>query len=73
MLIVTGEIFLWDLSVDDDPLIGGCGMGHSDSHREPVAKLQWILDPQSRGKSYKVVLDEHTFNIYAFLFLFFLS
>lgn len=51
----NGEIFLWDLSVDDDPLIGGCGMGHSDSHREPVAKLQWILDPQSRGKSYKLV------------------
>lgn len=51
----NGEIFLWDLSLDDDPLIGGCGMGHKDSHREPVAKLQWILDPQSRAKSYKLV------------------
>lgn len=35
---ILGEVLLWDLSKEDDMLIGSSGMG-SDSHREPVTKV----------------------------------
>ncbi|XP_031555481.1 WD repeat-containing protein 34-like [Actinia tenebrosa] len=50
----NGEVLLWDLSKEDDMLIGSSGMG-SDSHREPVTKVLWIIDPDSKGKKYQIL------------------
>jgi hypothetical protein len=40
--MVPGEVQLWDLSKEDDMLIGTSGMG-SDSHREPVTKVNNVV------------------------------
>ncbi|CAI9740561.1 cytoplasmic dynein 2 intermediate chain 2-like [Octopus vulgaris] len=51
----NGEIMLWDFSHDNVLLVDSYGMGDGDAHREPVAKLQWVLDPESHSKTYKLV------------------
>ena len=48
-----GEIMVWDTAKEDEPLLATSGIG-DDSHREPVAKVQWVLDPESQGKKYNV-------------------
>ena len=48
-----GEVIIWDLNKDDDMIVASSGIG-DDSHREPVCKVQWIPDPESKGKKYHV-------------------
>ncbi|XP_050396132.1 cytoplasmic dynein 2 intermediate chain 2 [Patella vulgata] len=50
----SGEVLVWDLNKEDDLLISTSGIG-DDAHREPVAKVQWILDPNSKGRSYNII------------------
>ncbi|XP_013407902.1 WD repeat-containing protein 34 [Lingula anatina] len=50
----TGEVMLWDTSKEDEMLIASSGIG-GDAHREPVSKLRWIPDPESRGKKFNIV------------------
>ncbi len=49
----VGEIIVWDLNREDDLVIASSGIG-DDSHREPVCKVQWIPDPESKDKKYNV-------------------
>jgi hypothetical protein len=53
----SGEILVWNFSREDDMLVASSGIG-DDSHREPVSKVQWISDPDSKGKKYDVSLGE---------------
>ena len=48
-----GEVIIWDLNKEDDMIVASSGIG-DDSHREPVCKVQWIPDPESKGKKYHV-------------------
>ncbi|KXJ25340.1 WD repeat-containing protein 34 [Exaiptasia diaphana] len=48
----NGEVQVWDLSKEDDLLIGTSGLGN-ESHREPVTKVMWISDAASKGKKYQ--------------------
>ncbi|EDO43231.1 predicted protein [Nematostella vectensis] len=50
----NGEVHLWDLSCEDEMLVASSGMGN-DSHREPVNKIMWLLDPDSKGKKYQIL------------------
>lgn len=50
----SGEVLVWDVSRDDDLLVASSGVGN-DSHREPVSKLQWVVDSESKGKKYNLV------------------
>ncbi|GAB1608181.1 hypothetical protein Ahia01_001102300 [Argonauta hians] len=50
----NGEIMLWDFSPNDVLLLDTCSIGDDHSHREPVAKLQWVVDP-SNAKLYNLV------------------
>ena len=52
-LIHTGEVMVWDTGREDEALVATSGIG-DDSHREPVSKVQWVLDPDSNGKKYNV-------------------
>ena len=61
MIFATGEVIIWDLNKEDDMVVASSGIG-DDSHREPVCKVQWIPDPESKGKKYHV----STFHIYEF-------
>lgn len=51
--MLLGEVIIWDTGRDDDQIIATSGIG-DDSHREPVGKVQWVLDPDSTGKKYNV-------------------
>ena len=49
-----GEVMVWDLSKEEDALIASSGIG-DDSHREPVSKVHWIPDTESKsGQKYNV-------------------
>jgi WD40 repeat protein len=50
----NGEVIVWDTGRTDDFLIATSGIG-DDSHREPVAKLEWVIDPDSKGQKYHLV------------------
>lgn len=50
----NGEVQVWDLGREDDALVATTGMG-SDSHREPVTKVLWTLDPSSKANKYQVL------------------
>lgn len=50
----NGEVLVWDLSREDDILVATSGIG-DDSHREPVSKVQWVKDPDSKSAKYKIV------------------
>ena len=55
----TGEVIIWDLNKDDDVVVASSGIG-DDSHREPACKVQWIPDPESKGKKYHVSISSFT-------------
>ena len=62
---------MWDLSREDDLVLATSGIG-DDAHREPVAKVQWLLDPESKSKRYNVrrplcisILVSHNILLYA--------
>ncbi len=44
---------MYDLNKEDDMVVASSGIG-DDSHREPVCKVHWIPDPESKGKKYHV-------------------
>lgn len=44
----NGEVFIWDLSSEDDMLLASSGIG-DNTHREPVNKLIWLKDPNRQG------------------------
>ncbi|XP_019635654.1 PREDICTED: WD repeat-containing protein 34-like isoform X5 [Branchiostoma belcheri] len=51
----NGEVQLWDLSQPDNPLLASSGI-EDDSHRDPVSRVVWVLDPEGKGKNkYKLV------------------
>lgn len=50
----NGEVIIWDVSNTENSLIASSGIG-DDSHREPVSKLHWITDPDSKGQKYHLV------------------
>ncbi|XP_041371000.1 cytoplasmic dynein 2 intermediate chain 2-like [Gigantopelta aegis] len=50
----NGEVLVWDLSREDDLVLATSGIG-DDAHREPVAKVQWLLDPDSKTKRYNII------------------
>ena len=56
---------VWDIGRDDDFLIATSGIG-DDSHRDPVTKLQWVVDSESKGQRY------HVCHSIGSLFIFFL-
>ncbi|XP_068709025.1 cytoplasmic dynein 2 intermediate chain 2-like [Montipora foliosa] len=50
----NGEVQVWDMRREDEALTATSGMG-SDSHREPVTKVLWTLDPSSKANKYQVL------------------
>lgn len=50
---------VWNTSREDETLVATSGIG-DDSHREPVAKVQWVPDLDSQGKKYNVSEKEFT-------------
>lgn len=50
----NGEIQVWDTGREDETVIATSGMG-SDSHREPVTKVLWSLDPSSKASKYQIL------------------
>ncbi|ELT93583.1 hypothetical protein CAPTEDRAFT_134662, partial [Capitella teleta] len=50
----NGEVIVWDTSQTEETLVASSGIG-DDSHRDPVAKLTWIPDPESKGKKFHIV------------------
>ncbi|XP_064630583.1 cytoplasmic dynein 2 intermediate chain 2-like [Lineus longissimus] len=50
----NGEVLVWNFSRDDDMLVASSGIG-DDSHREPVSKVQWVTDPDSKGNKYNIM------------------
>lgn len=48
-----GEVIVWDTGREDDTVIYSSRIG-DDSHREPVSKVHWVVDPESKGKQYQV-------------------
>lgn len=50
----NGEVQVWDLGREDETLAATSGM-ESDSHREPVSKVLWTMDPSSKASKYQVI------------------
>lgn len=50
----NGEIQVWDTGREDETVIATSGLG-SDSHREPVTKVLWSLDPSSKASKYQIL------------------
>jgi hypothetical protein len=51
---IPGEVVVWDTSQTEETLVASSGIG-DDSHRDPVSKLSWIPDPDSKGKKFHVM------------------
>ena len=49
----AGEVVVWDTSQTEETLVASSGIG-DDCHRDPVSKLTWIPDPESKGKKFQV-------------------
>ncbi|XP_074642732.1 cytoplasmic dynein 2 intermediate chain 2-like [Tubulanus polymorphus] len=43
----NGEVIVWDTANEDDIVAASSGIG-DDSHREPVSKVHWVKDLQSK-------------------------
>ena len=44
---------MWDTGKEDETLVASSGIG-DDSHREPISKLQWVKDTDSKSNKYNV-------------------
>ena len=52
-IVFAGEVILWDTGREDEVQVATSGIG-DDSHREPVSKVAWLPDPDSKGKKFHV-------------------
>merc|ERR1719446_56625 len=50
----NGDVLLWRLSEDSDPLVGKSVLTNY-THHEPVQKLAWTRDPHAAGLGYVLV------------------
>ena len=54
-LFFTGEVIVWDTGKEDETRVASSGIG-DDSHREPITKIQWVKDSESKSKKYNVCI-----------------
>jgi len=50
----NGEVIVWDTGKEDETRVASSGIG-DDSHREPITKIQWVKDSESKSKKYNIV------------------
>ena len=46
---LSGQIFVWDLSHEDEPLLGRSEATALSSHQEPIAAVTWVFNLREQG------------------------